>query len=145
MFGIGMTEMLVIAVIALVVLGPKRLPELARTLGRTLAEFRRSAADLRREFSDVTGESRIDPPIRLPAKSEPQRPSDAPVPPASEARSEAQPSEGHRAGEARSEAQPSEGRSPSASDQRVRGPAKASEAPGDPDPDAPRPGGASGG
>ncbi len=71
MFGIGMTEMVVIAVIALVVLGPKRLPELARTLGRTLNEFRRSATDLRREFSDVMGDTPIEPPPRLKAKADP--------------------------------------------------------------------------
>jgi Tat protein translocase TatB subunit len=71
MFGIGMTEMVVIAVIALVVLGPKRLPELARTLGRTLGEFRRSATDLRREFSGVMDETRIDPPTGPPAKPDP--------------------------------------------------------------------------
>src|SRR5262245_10871858 len=59
MFGIGMTEMIVIFVIALIVLGPKRLPELARTLGRTLAEFRRTASDLRREFSDVTDDAHV--------------------------------------------------------------------------------------
>jgi Tat protein translocase TatB subunit len=67
MFGIGMTEMLVIFVIALVVLGPKRLPELARSLGRTLAEFRRAATDLRRDFADVADEVRIEPPRIPPA------------------------------------------------------------------------------
>jgi sec-independent protein translocase protein TatB len=82
MFGIGMTEMVVIAVIALVVLGPKRLPELARTLGRTLGEFRRSATDLRREFSDVMDEKRIDPPAPPPAKTGPEPFSDAPREPA---------------------------------------------------------------
>jgi len=71
MFGIGMTELAVIFVIALVVLGPKRLPELARTLGRTLAEFRRTATDLRREFADVTEEARIAPPASLAASAEP--------------------------------------------------------------------------
>ena len=50
MFGIGMTELLVIFAIALVVLGPEALPELARSLGRGLAEFRRASNDLRREF-----------------------------------------------------------------------------------------------
>jgi len=78
MFGIGMTEMVVIGVIALVVLGPKRLPELARTLGRTLAEFRRSATDLRREFSSVMDEARIDPPVLPPRKPEPQASAKAP-------------------------------------------------------------------
>jgi len=47
-----MTELMVIMAIALVVLGPKKLPELARSLGRGLAEFRRASSDLHREFVD---------------------------------------------------------------------------------------------
>jgi Tat protein translocase TatB subunit len=62
MFGIGMTELMVILVIGLLVLGPKRLPGLARSLGRSLAEFRRASNDIRREFSDVAEEVRMDPP-----------------------------------------------------------------------------------
>ena len=61
MFGIGMTELVVIFVIGLIVLGPKRLPDLARTLGRSLAEFRRTSSELRREFMDVADEVKIDP------------------------------------------------------------------------------------
>ncbi|NRA07551.1 MAG: twin-arginine translocase subunit TatB [Myxococcales bacterium] len=64
MFGIGMTELMVIFVIGLIVLGPKRLPDLARSLGRSLAEFRRTSSDLRQEFMDVAEEARIDP-VRL--------------------------------------------------------------------------------
>ncbi len=67
MFGIGMTELMVIFVIGLLVLGPKRLPELARSLGRTLAEFRRASTDLREEFLDVRDEARLDPPAPKPA------------------------------------------------------------------------------
>jgi Sec-independent protein translocase protein TatA len=43
------------------VLGPKRLPGLARSLGKGLAEFRRASTDMRREFLDVAEEVRIDP------------------------------------------------------------------------------------
>ena len=39
MFGLGMQELLVILVIALIVVGPKKLPDIARSLGRGLAEF----------------------------------------------------------------------------------------------------------
>lgn len=46
MLGIGMQEILIILVVALIVIGPKRLPDLARTLGKGFAEFRKAADDL---------------------------------------------------------------------------------------------------
>ena len=49
-FGIGLPEMAVIAAIALLVFGPKRLPELGRTLGRTLKGFQSASSEFEKEF-----------------------------------------------------------------------------------------------
>jgi sec-independent protein translocase protein TatB len=51
MFGIGGQELILILVVALLVFGPKRLPELARSLGKGLGEFRRASNDLRQSLS----------------------------------------------------------------------------------------------
>ncbi len=53
MFGIGPTELIVILIIALLVIGPKKLPDLARTLGRGMAEFRRATSDITEEFDNA--------------------------------------------------------------------------------------------
>ena len=47
MFGIGMPELVLILVIALIVLGPSKLPEIARALGRGMHEFRKATDELR--------------------------------------------------------------------------------------------------
>ena len=47
MGNIGFPELIVIFVVALLVFGPKRLPELGRSLGRGLTEFRRASSDLK--------------------------------------------------------------------------------------------------
>ena len=48
MFGIGSTDLLVIRVVALIVIGPAKLPEIARSLGKALGEFRRVSTDVKR-------------------------------------------------------------------------------------------------
>jgi len=64
-FGIGTTELILILVVALLVLGPKKLPEIARSLGRGMAEFRRAS----NEFTRTLSASLDDPPTAPPAKS----------------------------------------------------------------------------
>lgn len=67
MFGpIGMQEMLFIMAAALLIFGPRKLPELGRTLGRGMAEFRRATSDLKRSIDvELDEEKRPPPPRRI--------------------------------------------------------------------------------
>ena len=51
MFGIGGTELLVILVVALIVLGPKSVPQIARTLGKAMGEFRKVSTEFQRTLN----------------------------------------------------------------------------------------------
>jgi len=51
MFGIGMPEMLLILAIALIVIGPKKLPDLAKSLGRAFGEFKRATSELKQSIN----------------------------------------------------------------------------------------------
>jgi Tat protein translocase TatB subunit len=55
MFGIGMPEMLLLLAVALIVIGPKKLPDLAKSLGRALGEFKRATSDLKDSIETQTG------------------------------------------------------------------------------------------
>lgn len=75
MFGpIGFPEMLIIAVVALIFFGPRKLPELGRSLGKSLSEFKRASNELR---STLEEEVRIEERrVTAPPASAPQAPTD---------------------------------------------------------------------
>ena len=56
MFGIGMPELLIILGLALVILGPKKLPDLAKGLGRAMREFKNATDEMKENFREETGE-----------------------------------------------------------------------------------------
>ena len=91
MFGIGMPELILILALALIVLGPKRLPEVARMLGKGLSEFRRATDDLKDELRRVDLESE-------PSSTKP-KPADPSPTPASESSPSPSPSPIHPADE----------------------------------------------
>lgn len=70
MLNIGMPELILILVVALLIFGPTKLPELARSLGKGLAEFRRASSDLRSQL--------LDPPVEAPRPTPPAEPPAAP-------------------------------------------------------------------
>jgi Tat protein translocase TatB subunit len=63
MNNIGGTELLLILVVALIVLGPRRLPEIGESVGRALRRFRRASRDIREEI-DIMRDFDDDPPRR---------------------------------------------------------------------------------
>jgi sec-independent protein translocase protein TatA len=74
LFGIGMPELLIVLVVALLILGPAKLPQVARSLGRGLAEFRRASSELRstltapvEEIRETLAEDPAKPPTPAPA------------------------------------------------------------------------------
>jgi TatA/E family protein of Tat protein translocase len=93
MFGIGFQEMLIILVVVLIFFGPKRLPDLAKSLGKGIAEFRKASEEVRKGIEDaVKDESAAETsktpedlsshgkaPGSEPAPDEPAPPADAPA------------------------------------------------------------------
>jgi TatA/E family protein of Tat protein translocase len=81
MFNVGPMELIVILLVALLIVGPKRLPEVGRSIGKSLREFRRATEEVRSSFEasldDEGGEESTDPEPSdhaSPDGSEPARP-----------------------------------------------------------------------
>jgi sec-independent protein translocase protein TatB len=60
MFDIGWSELLVIAVVAIIVVGPKDLPRLMRSIGHYGGKLRRAASDFQRQFEEAMRESEVE-------------------------------------------------------------------------------------
>ena len=81
MFGIGMQEILLILVIALVVIGPKKLPEVAKALGKGYGEFRRAFEEMRNSINvDLRTEEERERLRQLQERARPPRETPSPEP-----------------------------------------------------------------
>ena len=58
MFGIGMQELIIIAIIALIVVGPKKLPDLAKTLGKGFNEFKKATEGMTDDLKETLKEDK---------------------------------------------------------------------------------------
>ena len=56
MFGMGMNEVMIVLAIAVIVIGPKQLPQVARAMGKMVAQFKRATNDLRNTITDEVKE-----------------------------------------------------------------------------------------
>lgn len=115
MFGMGMGELIIIAVVALLALGPERLPDAAKKIGKTIRDLRRQTTELKRtieedsQLGDAMKEIKQalrDDPFRDPPKPKPKtKPKTEPKPDAAD---NAEPNESAEAGETASPGDPSE-------------------------------------
>ncbi len=86
MFGLGFGEILIILVLALVLLGPSKLPEAAKQLGKGLREFKKATDDLRQQFEgelysdQKPARPRLVEPPPVPAAADAASPAGAPAP-----------------------------------------------------------------
>jgi sec-independent protein translocase protein TatA len=73
MFGIGFQEMILILVVVLIFFGPKRLPDLAKSLGKGLAEFKKASEEVKKGIDEAMKEepAKEEPPLEAAPKAEP--------------------------------------------------------------------------
>lgn len=76
--GLSMTEILFLLVIALILFGPRKLPELGRSLGQSLAQFRRASEEFKRSWEEeiLMEEKRLSASTWSPPSSPPESSSD---------------------------------------------------------------------
>ncbi len=70
-FGIGLPEMAVIMMVALLIFGPKKLPEIGRSLGKTIRGFQEASKDFQNEFQKEA--SQLEEAVKTTAKLEPKQ------------------------------------------------------------------------
>jgi Tat protein translocase TatB subunit len=89
MFGtLGGPELFLILVIALIVFGPRRLPEIGKSIGKMLVEFRRASNDFKRTIEEEVEADKLKSALETPSVAAPPPPAEvapAPQPPGSEA------------------------------------------------------------
>ncbi len=100
MFGIGLPELILILGIALIVVGPEKLPELAKSLGRGINELKKTATALKESVDEELKEEAVDPwrqnidattPADSPGVNAPLPPPEAPEPASADAVTPSQP------------------------------------------------------
>lgn len=82
MFGIGWQEMILILVVVLLLFGPKRLPDLAKSLGKGLAEFKKASEEVKKGIDDAMKEetAKEEGAKEASAKEQPPAPASPPAP-----------------------------------------------------------------
>ena len=88
--GLGFTELFFIFILALIIFGPRKLPELGKTLGNALGQFKRASEDFKRQWEDEVEIERRRP---ITPRPDPNSVAHASMPPAAEDEPEDEPEE----------------------------------------------------
>lgn len=67
MFGIGIGELILVLIVALIALGPEKLPAMAKTLGKAYTEFMRAGEEVKKSFREAASDTGVNGPEKAPA------------------------------------------------------------------------------